>query len=237
MYSVLLDTNILVTDIFENKVKRNWLINLLNRWSEKEIIEDLKANSNGNLPPEIVHEDPSNPKNKFWEELTDEDQIFIRNIIKGEYELNEQLDANTTAKIKTLMTIKDNYSYSEISDEGRYLKAGSDEIFVRSAQKGLLYLDLYHWGRLNDFNVKISVYTNNQITIFNSQEDMFQFCQPQNKFGVLRMPDDYTLDDYNSLDNITEKGKWHFVFIVNENAKAAQQYKEIIDLDEYNNYG
>lgn len=227
----------LVKDLFENKVKRNWLINLLNRWSEKEIIEDLKANSNGTLPPEIVHEDPSNPKDRFWNELTDEDETFIRDIIKGEYELNEQLDANTTAKIKTLMTIKDNYNYSEISDEGRYLKAGSDEIIVRSAQKGLLYLDLYHWGRLNDYNVKISVYTNNQVTIFNSQEDLFQFCQPQNKFGVLRMPDDYTLDDYNSLDNITEKGKWHFVFIVNENAKAAKQYKEIIDLDEYNNYG
>lgn len=227
----------LVKDLFENKVKKNWLINLLNRWTEKEIIEDLKANSNGTLPPEIEHEDPSNPKDKFWNELTDEDETFIRDIIRGEYELNEKLDANTTAKIKTLMTIKDNYNYSEISDEGRYLKAGSDEIIVRSAQKGLLYLDLYHWGRLNDYNVKISVYTNNQVTIFNSQEDLFQFCQPQNKFGVLRMPDDYTLDDYNSLDNITEKGKWHFVFIVNENAKAAKQYKEIIDLDEYNNYG
>lgn len=227
----------LVKDLLENKVKRNWLINLLNRWSEKEIIEDLKANSNGNLPPEIVHEDSSNPKDKFWAELTDEDETFIRGIIKGVYELNEQLDANTTAKIKTLMTIKDYYNYSEISDEGRYLKAGSDEILVRSAQKGLLYLNLYHWGRLNDSNVKISVYTNNQITIFNSQEDLFQFCQPQNKFGILRMPDDYTLDDYNSLDNITEKVEWHFVFIVNENAKAAKQYKEIIDLDEYNNYG
>lgn len=227
----------LINDLFENRVKRNWFINLLNRWSEKEIIEDLKANSNGNLPPEIGDKDPSNPKDKFWDELTEEDETFIRDIIKGEYELNEQLDANTTAKIKTLMTIKDNYNYSEISDEGRYLKAGSDEILVRSAQKGLLYLDLYHWGRLNDYNVKISVYTNNQITVFNSQEDLFQFCQPQNKFGVLRMPDDYTIDDYNSLDNITEKGKWHFVFIVNENAKAAQQYKEIIDLDEYNNYG
>lgn len=224
----------LVKDLFENKVKRNWLINLLNRWSEKEIIEDLKANSNGNLPPELVDKDTND---KFWEELTDEDETFIKDIIKGVYELNEQLDANTTAKIKTLMTIKDNYNQSEISDEGRYLKAGSDEIIVRSAQKGLLYLDLYHWERLNDYNVKISVYTNNQVTIFNSQEDLFQFCQPQNKFGVLRMPDDYTLDDYNSLDNITEKGKWHFVFIVNENAKAAKQYKEIIDLDEYNNYG
>ena len=51
------------------------------------------------------------------------------------------------------------------------------------------------------------------------------------------MPDDYNLDDYNSLNNIFDKGKWHFVFIVNEDAKAAKQYKEIIDLDEYNNYG
>ena len=51
------------------------------------------------------------------------------------------------------------------------------------------------------------------------------------------MPDDYTLDDYNSLDNISEKWKWNYVFIVNENAKAAKQYREIIELDDYNNYG
>ena len=33
------------------------------------------------------------------------------------------------------------------------------------------------------------------------------------------MPIEYDTEDYNSLDNITDKGKWHFVFIVNENTK------------------
>jgi hypothetical protein len=47
----------------------------------------------------------------------------------------------------------------QITDEGRYLKAGNDEILVRSAQNGLLYLDLFHWERLNEDNVKIAVYT------------------------------------------------------------------------------
>ena len=132
------------------------------------------------------------------------------------------------------MLIKGDYRNSPITDEGRYLKAGNDEILVRSAQKGLLYLDLFHWERLNEDKVKIAVYTNSQINIFNSQEDLFQFCKPQNTFGVLRMPNDYNLDDYNNLDDIKEKSKWHFVFIVNKDAKAAKSYEELLNLDDYN---
>lgn len=170
----------------------------------------------------------------FWTRLNIDDENFIRGIIKGDYELNEQLDANTTAKIKTLMKIRDNYKSSEISDEGRYLKAGADEILVRSAQNGLLYLDLYHWKRLNENNVYLAIYTNNQIDIYETQDSLIQFTKSQNKFGILRLPVDYSLEDYNSLENINDKGKWHFVFIVNENTKAAQNYKEFINLDDYN---
>lgn len=170
----------------------------------------------------------------FWQSLTKDDISFIRKVIGGEYEIDEKLEVNISAKIKTLMTIKSQYNESEIFDEGRFLKAGGDEILVRSAQKGLLYIDLYNWDKLNKHNVKIAVYTNSQISIYNSQADLFKFCQPQNKFGVLRMPNDCTLDDYNALDDIYEKNKWHFVFIVNENAKAVQNYEEVMKLDDYN---
>lgn len=169
-----------------------------------------------------------------FKDITPDDETFIRGIIKGDFELNEKLDANTTAKIKTLMAIKGQYNSAEISDVGRFLKAGVDEIIVRSAQNGLLYLDVYHWGRLSESNVSLSIYTKSQIEIFKTQEDLIKYTKQQNKFGIVRMPNEYDLDDYNSLDNITDKGKWHFVFIVNENTKAAQSYKEIMNLDEYN---
>jgi hypothetical protein len=48
------------------------------------------------------------------------------------------------------------------------------------------------------------------------------------------MPNDYNLDDYNNLDDIKEKSKWHFVFIVNKDAKAAKSYEELLNLDDYN---
>lgn len=89
-------------------------------------------------------------------------------------------------------------------------------------------------GELNEANVKIAIYTNSEITIFDSQEALYQFCKPQNTFGVLRMPNDYNLDDYNNLDDIKEKSKWHFVFIVNKDAKAAKSYEELLNLDDYN---
>ncbi len=221
--------------ILEEKIPEAWFENVINRWDEKELIE-LLIGEYGSTPFDNEEEIIDNEK-ILWDDYSEDEATYIKSIVNINYNQEGQLDANTTAKIKTLMLIKGDYGNSPIKDEGRYLKAGNDEILVRSAQKGLLYLDLFHWERLTEDNVKIAVYTNSQINIFNSQADLFQFCKPQNKFGVLRMPDDYNLDDYNSLNNIFDKGKWHFVFIVNEDAKAAKQYKEIIDLDEYNNYG
>jgi len=189
--------------------------------------------------PPIVNtgDDEPKPPKTIKDILSDatEDEIkYISEIINISRDKDGQIDANTTAKIKTLKFLKDKGDVSAIKDQGRYLQAGNDKVIVRSAQKGLLYLDLYDWGELNDENVKIAIYTNSQITIFNSQEDLFQFCHPKNKFGVLRMPDDYTLDDYNSIDDIKEKSRWHFVFIVNKDAKAAMSYNEVMNLDDYN---
>ena len=181
----------------------------------------------------IFNENEPEIDNPF-KDISLEDEEFIRSIIKGDFELNEKLDANITAKIKTLLRIRNEYNLSKISDKGRFIKADSDEILVRSAQNGLLYLDVYHWGRLNETNVRLSVYTKNEVEIYNSQEELIQFTKPQNNFGIVRMPIQYGAVDYNSLGKITDKGKWHFVFIVNENTKAAQNYKEVMNIDDYN---
>ena len=100
---------------------------------------------------------------------SDEEIAYISEIINISRDKDGEIDANSTAKIKTLMLIKGDYRNSPITDEGRYLKAGNDEILVRSAQKGLLYLDLFHWERLNKDKVKIAVYTNSQINILSSK--------------------------------------------------------------------
>ena len=232
----------LFLQIQSERIERVWFENVINRWDDDKIIEKLNEEV-GTTPNEwnisLQSENGNDPSgseipDSFWTELNKDDEKFIRGIIKGDYELNEQLDANTTAKIKTLMKIRNEYTLSEISDEGRFLKAGADEILVRSAQNGILYLDLYHWERLNENNVQLAIYTNSQIAIYDCQESLIQFTKPQNKFGILRMPVEYGTEDYNSLDNITDKGKWHYVFIVNENTKAAQNYKEVMNLDDYN---
>lgn len=189
--------------------------------------EATTDNTETEEPKEETFENP-------FKDISPDDESFIRGIIKGDFELNEKLDANTTAKIKTLMAIKGQYNAAEIIDEGRFLRAGTDEIIVRSAQNGLLYLDVYHWGRLSESNVSLSIYTKSQIEIFKTQENLIEHTKPQNKFGILRMPNEYSVDDYNSLDNISDKGKWHYVFIVNENTKAAQNYKDVMNLDDYN---
>lgn len=224
-----------------------WLKNLIVRWNEEQVINNLKGEFDvpeewagkvkedlttvtENTDAKEIEEKIENP----FKDITSVDETFIRGIIKGDFELNEKLDANTTAKIKTLMAIKAQYSADEIIDEGRFLNAGNDEIIVRSAQNGLLYLDVYHWGRLSESNVCLSIYTKSKIQIFKTQEDLIEHTKPQNKFGIVRMPTEYDVEDYNSLDNITNKGNWHYVFIVNENTKAAKNYKEVLNLDDYN---
>lgn len=169
-----------------------------------------------------------------FKDITPDDENYIREIITGVRELNEKLDANTTAKIKTLLKIKDLYPDATISDEEYYLKVGELKIIVRSAQNGLLFLDLNHWERLAEPNVHLSLYTNNEVKIFENQESLFSSIKDGNKLGIIKMPDDYKLDDLNSVNSPQKEGVWRFVFIVNENTKAAQSYKQAMNLDDYN---
>jgi hypothetical protein len=192
-------------------------------------IEKVTKSIDEEKPNEIETEVNKNP----FKDITPDDETFIRSIIKGDFELSEKLEPNTTAKIKTLMAIKNQYNASEIVDEGRLLIAGGDEIIVRSAQNGLLYLDIYHWGRLSETNVYLSIYTNNEITIFKTQEELFDFVKPQNKHGILKMPDAYDLKGLISVNSTDKDGVWRFVFIVNENTKAAQNYKKSTNIYDY----
>jgi hypothetical protein len=213
-----------------------WFKNLVFRWDEDQIIDNLRDDY-GELPEEWDCDDKDDTDDQKtynpFDEISTEDESFIKNIIKGDFELDDKLDANKTAKIKTLLAIKGEYASDEISDEERYLKAGNDEIIVRSAQNGLLYLNVYHWGRLSEENVRLAVYTNNEIRIYDSQEELFKVTKPLNKLGILRMPYEYDLEDYNSLNDIASTGEWHFVFIVNKNTKAARGFNDFMNLDDY----
>jgi hypothetical protein len=228
--------------IQSEKIENVWFDNIINRWNDRKIIETL-IDMFGFVPDTWVsdsEEDETESQkdddyiDPFWSALTDSDIEFIREIIGGEYELDEQMDSNLAAKIKTLMIIRSDYSQAEISDEGYFLRAGLDEIIVRSAQRGLLFLDLYHWKRLGEKNVKLAIHTNNQITFFRTQQDLFDFAKPMNKYGIMKLPISYSLADFNSIGKVSKNGKWHFVIIVNENTKTAESYKNVMNLDEYN---
>lgn len=231
--------------ILEEKIPEAWFENVINRWDEYELIELLIGeygstpfnNDEDYIETEEKTEKGINTIKDILPDASDEEITYISEIINIRRDKDGQIDANTTAKIKTIKYLKANRDIAIIADKGLYLQVDGVKTIVRSAQKGLLYLDLYDWGELNEANVKIAIYTNSEITIFDSQEALYQFCKPQNTFGVLRMPNDYSLDDYNNLNDIKEKSKWHFVFIVNKDAKAAKSYEELLNLDDYNNYG
>ncbi|MCZ2101177.1 MAG: hypothetical protein LC107_06540 [Chitinophagales bacterium] len=242
-------TNFLYDIIQKEKVTKIWFDNVMNRWDDEDIIHRLeddfgktpweiyKTNAkeiDEELEEELEEDNPDNP----FSNITEDDKTFIKGIIKGEYDLDNKVDINTTAKIKALLAIKHEYDIEQIEDIGYHLKAEADEIIVRSAQNGLLFFDIHHWNKLNENNVRLAVYTNNKINLFDSQKDLIEFTQPQNRFGILRMPKDYSLEHYNTLADIEEKGKWHFVFIVNEHTKTAISYKSVFEkedlYDEYN---
>jgi hypothetical protein len=227
----------LYSQLQSEKIEFVWFDNIINRWADKKIIETL-VDMFGSIPPDWTKDSEHGERAKTIKDIlpdaSEEEKAYISKIINVSRDLDGQIDANTTAKIKTIKYLKATGDISNIIDKGRYLQIDSDKIIVRSAQKGLLYLDLYDWGELNEVNVKIAVYTNSEVTIFDSQDGLFNFCKPQNTFGVIRMPNDYSLDDYNNLDDIKEKNKWHFVFIVNKDAEAAKSYEELLNLDDYN---
>jgi hypothetical protein len=244
----------LLKQVLSEKIPAQWFENVILRWDETTIIERLKDDFGDAVPfePEIrgldsnqqleslVSEIDNDEMSEFeqpFKDISEDDELFIRGIIKGDYDLNNMNDINTTAKIKTLLFIRSKYIDKTIEDKEYFLKAGEDEIVVRSAQNGLLFLNLYHWNHLKNDEVKLAVYTNHEIKIFESQEELIDFTKNQNKFGILRMPGNYNLEHYNTLNNIEDKGKWHFVFIVNENTKTVDSYKSVFEKDDlYENY-
>ena len=50
----------------------------------------------------------------------------------------------------------------------------------------------------------------------------------------MKLPANYSLDDFNSIGKPSENGRWHFVFIVNEKTQAARNYIEVMNLEDYN---
>lgn len=225
-----------------DKIENVWFENLINRWENEKVVETL-VDMFGDVPSDWITKTqklgdiisyPVTIDDDFWKSLTENDIKFIKDIIGGEYELNEQLDVNIAAKIKTIMFIKDKYIENLISNEKYNLKVGDLKIFVRSAQNGILFLDINHWERLAEPNVHLSVYTNNEITIYETQEALFNSIKEGNKLGIIKMPDEYKMNDLNSINSPEKEGVWRFVFIVNENTKAAQSYKEVMNLDDYN---
>lgn len=223
----------LYNQLQSDKIENVWFENVINRWETEKIVETL-VDMFGNVPSGWIAVTPNTSDDDFWKNLTVSDIKFIKDVIGGEYELNEKLDANTTAKIKTLLKIREDYPGLPISNQEYYLQVGDLKIIVRSAQNGLLFLDINHWERLAESNVHLSVYTNNEVKVYETQEALFNSIKEGNKLGIIKMPDGYELNDLNSVNSPEKEGVWRFVFIVNENTKAAQNYKEVMNLDDYN---
>jgi hypothetical protein len=223
--------------IQNERIETVWFDNIINRWDDKKIGDTLLDTFGFIPPPWIKGEDvPESSKPQIdvviWNDYSDEEADFIKKVLKIDNNKDAQYNANTTAKIKTLGSIiakNGDYANIQASDEGQFLKVGDDEILVRSAQKGLLYLDLFSWKRLEEPNVLLSLYSKNEIKFFVSQEELLSFTRRKNKFGVIRMPENYDVTFFNSLSNIYSKEEWKFVFIVDENTNDAKSYKEVMD--------
>ena len=228
--------------IQNEKIETVWFDNIINRWDDKKIGDTLLDTFGFIPPPWIKGEDV--PESSIpqidvviWNDYSDEEADFIKKVLKIDNNKDAQYNANTTAKIKTLGSIiakNGDYANIQTSDEGQFLKVGDDEILVRSAQKGLLYLDLFSWKRLAEPNVLLSLYSKNEIKFFVSQEELLSFTRRKNKFGVIRMPENYDVTFFNSLSNIYSKEEWKFVFIVDENTNDAKSYKEVMDYSDPN---
>lgn len=221
----------LYNQIQNKKIETVWFDNIINRWDDKKIGDTL-LDTYGFIPPSWIKRGDVTVDVVIWNDYSDEEADFIKMVLKIDNNKEAQYNANTTAKIKTLGTIisrNGDYANIQISDEGKFLKVGDDEILVRSAQKGLLYLDLYSWERLAEPNVLLSLYSKNEIKFFDSQESLISYTKDKNTFGVIRMPNNYDVTFFNSLSNIYSKEEWKFVFIIDENANNAKTYKEVMD--------
>ena len=180
--------------------------------------------------------------------FSDSEIKYLESVITGDIDFSSsaQKDINKNAVFRSILFLRDEgYSISEntlesfLGNNEKQFKHENGEIMnfiIRSAAKGVLFLDPSSWEKLEKADVSLLIYEGHEtITWKNNRESLIEDYTDFNKFGLVRVGNDFDfcVNDFDNLlfqrddDFENEKyDKYKLLFLLKENEQA----KEFINI-------
>ena len=173
---------------------------------------------------------------------------YLESVITGDIDFSSsaQKDINKNAVFRSILFLRgEGYSISKntlesfLGNNEKQFTHENGEIMnfiIRSAAKGVLFLDPSSWGKLEKADVSLLIYEGHEtVTWKNNRESLIEDYTDFNKFGLVRVGNDFDFG-VNDFDNLlferddefeNEKyDKYKLLFLLKENEQA----KEFINI-------
>ena len=197
---------------------------------------------------EAIEEGKETEEEIYKVNFSDSEIKYLESVITGDIDFSSsaQKDINKNAVFRSILFLRDEgYSISEntlesfLGNNEKQFTHENGEIMnfiIRSAAKGVLFLDPSSWGKLEKADVSLLIYEGHEtVTWKNNRESLIEDYTDFNKFGLVRVGNDFDFC-VNDFDNLlferddefeNEKyDKYKLLFLLKENEQA----KEFINI-------
>ena len=164
---------------------------------------------------------------------------YLESVITGEIDFgkSDQFDINRNAIFRSILFLRDEgYSILESTLENfmddnvkqfKHEDGGVTNFIIRSAVKGVLFLDPSSWEKLNKEDVSLLIYEGGEkVTRKNTRKSLIEDYTDFNKFGLVRVGEDFDFG-VNDFDNLlferddefddNKYDKYKLLFLLKEN--------------------
>ena len=209
---------------------------------EGEVNNETRQNEK--LEEEIAQEKPHEKGDKssdtYRVNYSDEEITYLKSVITGEIDFSksDQFSINKNAVFRSILFLRDEgYSIPEEFTEDIFehnekpfidVDGVITSFIIRSAVKGVLFLDPSSWEKLNKVNVSLLIYEGGEeVTRKDSKDSVIKDYADFNKFGLVRVGEDNGEIEATDFDNLLferDKGfeadkydNYKLIFLIKEN--------------------
>jgi|TARA_B110000211_G_scaffold223888_1_gene274322 hypothetical protein len=194
---------------------------------------------NPNDISEHVNDDEDNKQELYKVNFNDLEIEYLESVITGDIDFSSsaQEDINKNAIFRSLLFLRDEgygipeetlESFLENNEKQFIHENGEIQNFIiRSAAKGVLFLDPSSWEKLNKEDVSLLIYEGGEkVTRKNTRKSLIEDYTDFNKFGLVRVGEDFDFG-VNDFDNLlferddefddNKYDKYKLLFLLKEN--------------------
>ena len=197
------------------KIPKGWEIEEEVKEKEEDVNHEVEqtekeVNNVNNTGVNVVEEEDSQESYKV--NYSESEIAYLESIITGEIDFgkSDQFEINKNAIFRSILFLRDEgYNLLEgklesfmdnnvkqfVNEEGEITN-----FIIRSAVKGVLFLDPSSWEKLEIEDFSLLIYEGGErVTQKNTRESLIEDYADFNKFGLVRIGNDYDVKDFDNL--------------------------------------